>query len=114
MEDKVFDLLTKMYNEIQDMKSDMNDMKSEIKDMKSDMNDMKSEIKVINKKLDEKADKSDIVRLEHTLGDKIEALFDAGEIQIDRDTEVATNLKRVENKVDKLELKVIRNSLRKN
>ena len=100
MEDKVFDLLTKMYNEIQDMKSDMNDMKSEIK--------------VTNKKLDEKADKSDIIRLEHTLGNKIEALFDAIEIQIDRNTEVATNLKRVENKVDKLELKVIRNTLREN
>ena len=107
MEDKVFDLLTKMYSEIQDIKQD-------VSGLKQDVSNMKSEISTINNKLDDKADKTDIVKLENTFGDKINALFDAREIQIDRDTEVATNLKRVENKVDKLELKVIRNNLREN
>ena len=52
LEDKVFELLTKMYSE------------------------MTEQFKEINSKLDEKADKSDIVRLENELNPKVEALFD--------------------------------------
>lgn len=52
MEDKVFELLTKMYSE------------------------MAEQFKEINDKLDKKADKNDIVRLENELNPKVEALFD--------------------------------------
>lgn len=52
MEDKVFDLMEKMYAE------------------------MKQQFEEVNKKLDEKADKTDIVKLENDLVPKIEALFD--------------------------------------
>ncbi|HWR60586.1 MAG TPA: hypothetical protein VN580_03195, partial [Clostridia bacterium] len=52
LEDKVFELLTKMYSE------------------------MTGRFETLENKLDEKTDKSDIVRLENELTPKIEALFD--------------------------------------
>ncbi len=55
--------------------------------------------------------KQNIVRLESKMDDKLSALFDAREVGIDKETEISTGLQRVENKVDKLELKVLRNNL---
>lgn len=52
MDDKMFELITNMYSE------------------------MKQQFDVVNKKLDEKANKTDIVKLENDLVPKIEALFD--------------------------------------
>lgn len=52
LEDKTFELLTKMYSE------------------------MKGQFEEVKSKLDEKADKSDIVRMENELNPKVEALFD--------------------------------------
>lgn len=52
MEDKTFELLTKMYSE------------------------MTERFKELNRKLDGKADKSDIVRLENDRGQKLDSLFD--------------------------------------
>lgn len=62
MEEKIFDLMTKMYAEMQDMKSEMQDMKREI-----------NEVKGIQ------------IRMEQNLTQKIDALFDAREVQIDVD-----------------------------
>lgn len=52
MEDKAFELLTKMYSDINE------------------------QLNQINKKLDTKADKSDIIRMENDHGHKLDALFD--------------------------------------
>lgn len=52
MEDKVFELLTEMYSKITE------------------------QFKEVNRKLDGKADKSDIARLENELNPKVQALFD--------------------------------------
>lgn len=56
---EMFELMTKIYAEVQgiklemnDMKSEMNDMKSEMKDMKSEMKDMKKEQSKTNERLD--------------------------------------------------------------
>lgn len=59
MEDKTFELLTKMYSEMTEKFSEMD-----------------KQFKEINKKLDDKADKTDIVRLENELNPKVQALFD--------------------------------------
>lgn len=91
MEDKIFDLMTKMYAEMQDMNKTLN---ARIDTIQKDV----SEVKSIQ------------MRMEQDLGVKIEALFDAREVQIDVDEKVANNLQRVETKVDKLELKVIRHN----
>jgi hypothetical protein len=37
MDDKVFDLITKIYSEVQGIKSEMQDIKIEMKDMKADI-----------------------------------------------------------------------------
>ena len=103
MEDKLFDLMTKMYNEMQGMKSEMQDMKQSI-------NTIDSRLDTIESKLDEKADKKDIALLEHKILDKINALFDAREVQIDRETEMARDIKQVQGTVEKIELKIIKNS----
>ena len=58
-----------------DIKTEMNDMKTEMNDMKMEMNDMKTEMKMgfkgmmaeslaMDKKVDEKADKKDLLVLE--------------------------------------------------
>ncbi|MDU6361009.1 MAG: hypothetical protein ACLSH8_03210 [Zhenhengia sp.] len=87
MEKQLFELMTKMYNEIQEMKENM------------------------ATKEDVKSIKQDIVKLEHKIDEKLEALFDAREVGIDKDAEISTSLQRVETKVDKLELRVLRNNI---
>ena len=87
MENQLFELMTKMYAEMQQMRE---------------------EISIINEKLDSKVDKKDLVELEYRISEKLDVLFDAREVGIDKDTEISQGLSRVENKVDKLELKVLR------
>lgn len=59
MEEKVFELLTKMYSE------------------------MTEKFMEINNKLDKKAEKSDIVRLENDHGKKLDSLFDGYKLLAD-------------------------------
>lgn len=99
MEQQLFDLMTKMYNEMQESN----------KQLRDEMQSMRVEL---NEKLDKKSDKQDIVNLEYSLTEKIAALFDAREVQIDKEIELSTNVKRVENKLDKLELKVVRSNIK--
>ncbi len=77
MEDKSFELLTKMYSE------------------------MTEQFKEINKKLDEKADKNDIIRLENELNPKVKALFDGYKQHTDI-------LERIETEVTKQEEIIMR------
>ncbi len=77
MEDKVFDLIEKIYAE------------------------MKQQFEIVNKKLDEKVDKTDIVRFENDLAPKIEALFDGYK----QNTET---LNRIEKEVSKQEEIIMR------
>lgn len=83
MEDKSFVLLSKMYSEIMQKFDNMN-----------------QQFDIINRKLDEKADKTDIVRLENELKPKIEALFD-GYKQHDMKLEAIE--KKLDNLTDKLD-----------
>ena len=92
MEDKLFELMTKMYNEMQDMKSNMA--------TKDDLNSVKCELK------------QDIAQLEHKTLNKINALFDARQMQIDHETAMARDIKQMQGTVEKIELKIIRNSQR--
>lgn len=96
MEKELFELMTKLYNKVESMETEMKEMKQELK---QDILDAKQELK------------QDIVRLENKMDDKLSALFDAREVGIDKETEISTGLQRVESKVDKLELKVLRNNL---
>lgn len=99
MEKQLFELMTKLYNKVEDIESEM----------QKGFNQLKSRIGSVEKEVREI--KSTQLRMENTLGTKIDALFDAREVQIDIDEKVAHNLQRVETKVDKLEWRVLRNNL---
>ncbi len=58
--DKIFELMTKLYNEMNDIKSEVkgiksevNDINSEVKDIKSEVNDIKSEVKGIKSEVND-------------------------------------------------------------
>ena len=70
------------------------------------MQGVKGELKEVNKKLDDKADKTDIVRLEDTLTEKLGGLFDARELQLDSKAHTDSALERIENKLDHLNMDV--------
>ncbi len=75
MEDKMFELITKMYSEIT------------------------TKLEIMDKKLDNKADKQDIVRIENKLDNDSKALFDGY-------TQTFEKLIAVEKKVDDISSKV--------
>lgn len=77
MEDKVFDLIEKMYAE------------------------MKQQFELVNKKLDKKSDKTDIVKLENDIVPKIQALFDGYKQNTEK-------LDRIEKEVSKQEEIIMR------
>ncbi|HPO06358.1 MAG TPA: hypothetical protein PK429_00135, partial [Candidatus Pacearchaeota archaeon] len=67
--------ISDMKAEISDMKTEMSDMKTEMSDMKTEMSDMKTEMRmgfkgmmaesvVIDRKMEKKADKKDLLILE--------------------------------------------------
>lgn len=95
MDDKLFDLMTKMYNEMQDIKSDMQDMKSDIERIENKVDILSNHF----------------TQFENNITAKVDALFDAREAGIDKEAEISSGLQRVEHKVDKLELKVLRQNL---
>lgn len=82
MENQLFDLMTKMYNEMQEVKTKVNSMESKMNGMESKMA-TKEDIKDI---------RQDIVRLENKMDDKVSALFDAREVQTSSILKIEKNI----------------------
>ncbi|TCL74186.1 hypothetical protein EDC14_1004124 [Hydrogenispora ethanolica] len=72
------------------MTQDMTEMKADISSLKTDVDQFKT------------AD----VRIENDLGEKVRALFDAREVQLDVNDRIIESLSRIESKIDRLSLKV--------
>ncbi len=108
MEKELFELMTKLYNKVESIENKFEKMESEMHEMKENMA-TKDDVDKINSRLD--SVEQSIVKLENKMDNKLSALFDAREVGIDKETEISTGLQRVESKVDKLELKVLRNNL---
>ncbi len=87
MEDKTFELLTRMYNEFTSFKSDMNEFRHET-----------------NKKLD--AVNGHIIRLENEHGQKHDALFDGYKQTYEKLQEHDKRFDDIETKMDNLSLEV--------
>lgn len=87
MEDKLFELITKMYA------------------------DMNSKFDEINKKLDMKADKSGIVRIEDKLEDNSKVLFDGYKQTYEKLTDIEKKVVEISDKIQKqdVEIRVIKN-----
>ena len=87
------DTLKLILEKITQMDTKITRLDTKVTEIDTKMFEMDTKIFEINQKLDTKADKSDIVRIENTLGDKVKALFDDREVKADA-------LKRIEDKVD--------------
>lgn len=87
MDDKLFELITKMYNEIQDIKQTISHIESTM------------------------VTKQDLEQLEHRANNKTSALFDAQEIQLNKSIDISLKLVDLDGKLDKLVLKLIKHSL---
>ncbi|MGK0466230.1 MAG: arsenate reductase-like glutaredoxin family protein [Clostridium sp.] len=87
IEDKTFDLMSKMYTE------------------------MNLKFDEINIKLDKKTDKSDIVRIEDKLENKTKVLFDGYSQTYEKLTNIEKKLEDISTKVEKqdIEIRVIKN-----
>ena len=102
MEDKTFDLLGKMYTEINTRFGEIN----------TRFGEMNSRFDELNIKLDKKADKNDIVRLEDKLDNKTKALFDGYTLTYEKLTDIEKKLEYISIKVEKqdIEIRVIKNN----
>lgn len=87
MEDKTFELLTKMYGEFTEFRKDMNAFRKETKE-------------------DIRSLKNDVLRIENEHGSKLEALFDGYKQQEKILNEHSKQLADVNNKLDYLTLSV--------
>jgi arsenate reductase-like glutaredoxin family protein len=101
MDDKTFDLMGKMYTE----------MNSKFGEMNSRFDEMNSRFDEINIKLDKKADKNDIIRIEDKLENKTKALFDRYTQTYEKLTAIEKTLEHISIKVEKqdIEIRVIKN-----
>lgn len=72
--------------------------------LSQDNTEIKQNIQTIDERL-EKVE-SAVIRIENDHGDKLQALFDAREAQIDVNERIFDALNRIEGKVDRLALKV--------
>ena len=85
MEDKTFDLMSKLYSEMNSKFDEMN--------LKFDRID--SRFDGIDKKLDKKADKNDIVRIEDKLENNSKALFDGYALTYEKLSDIGKKLEDI-------------------
>ncbi len=90
MEDKMFELVTKMYDEFSEFRKDMNEFKKDMIEFKEDMNEFRKET---NKEI--RGLKNDVIRFEN----KLDAVFDGYKQTFEK-------LMVVEKKVDDISAKV--------
>lgn len=101
MEDKSFELMSKLYTEM-NLKFDK---------INSRFDGIDSRFDIIGEKLDAKADKTDIVRIEDKLDNNSKALFDGYTLTYEKLSDLEKQLKDISSKVEKqdIEIRVIKN-----
>ncbi|MGL5677619.1 MAG: hypothetical protein ACRDDX_14515 [Cellulosilyticaceae bacterium] len=108
--DQMFELMTKMYSEMQEgfkgMKQQLTNVETRVENIETRVENIETRLENVEK--DVKEVKHMQIKMEQRLGDKIEALFDAREVQMDTEKQVVQHLECVETKVDRLELRVLR------
>lgn len=96
MEDKVFDLLERLYVDVQDMKTDMQDMKTDMQDMKVNM----------ATKQDLSGVKQNIARLEIKMDINHKALYDGYRQSIEGIEEIKDEMKKLTDRVENQEIQL--------
>ncbi len=130
MEDKSFELMTKMYNEMQsqfkdvrndikgirtevkDMQTGMKDMQTEMTDMRTEMTDMRTEMTDMRAEMEEGFDKvyQEMLRMEQKYDSQIDALFDGYKQNTEAITELRKDVQVLSQKVEthEVKLKIVR------
>lgn len=108
MDDKLFDLMTKMYVDMKEMRADISVLKTDVSELKSDVSELKSDVSVL--KTDMIGVKSDIAKLynklESSIEPKIEALFDGYKQTYELEKENSRKLDDIAEKVKKQEVEI--------
>ena len=105
MEDKMFELMIKMYSEFtefrKETKSDINGLKDDINGLKDDVNGLKDDVNGL---------KGDVVRIEYKLDTNSKALFDGYSQTYEKVVSVEKAVNELASKVEKqeVEIKVIK------
>ncbi len=94
-----------MQEDIVDLKGSQAKMQEDIVDLKSSQAKMQEDI--VDLKSSQEKMQGDILRIEDTMHDKFGALFDARQAQLECNFRVENALTRIENKLDKAELRAI-------
>jgi chromosome segregation ATPase len=115
MDDKLFDLVSKMYSEMQEMQADIKETKADLKEVKADLKETKADLKETKADLKEtKADlketKSDVKRLfikiENDIEPKLQALFDGYKQTYEMTKANSIKLDEIAEKVTKQEVEI--------
>lgn len=92
MDQKVMELLTKIYQTQTEMRSELKVLRTEFKELSTDQETIAQNVAKI------------ITVVEHDVAQKIGAIFDFREIQIDHNQKTEQALERIEAKVEVLQL----------
>lgn len=106
-------------SDIADLKTDVAGLKTDVATLKTDVADLKTDVATLKADVTDLKDnqvkmqadisglKEDVLRIEDTMHDKFGALFDARQAQLECNFRVENTLTRIENKLDKAELRSI-------
>lgn len=97
MEDKMFELVTKMYDEFSEFRKDMNEFKKDMIEFKEDMNEFRKET---NKEI--RGLKNDVIRFEN----KLDAVFDGYKQTFEKLTVVEKKVDDISAKVEKQDVEI--------
>ncbi|WP_027628237.1 hypothetical protein [Ruminiclostridium cellobioparum] len=97
MEDKMFELVTKMYDEFSEFRKDMNEFKEDMNEFKEDMNEFRKET---NKEI--RGLKNDVIRFEN----KLDAVFDGYKQTFEKLTVVEKKVDDISAKVEKQDVEI--------
>lgn len=94
MEDKVFELMTKMYGEFSEFRQNMNEFKQDMNEFKQDMNEFRKETR------------NDIIRLENKIDSTSKALFDGYNQTFEKLTVLEKKVDDISAKVEKQDVEI--------
>lgn len=99
MDQKVMELLAKIYQTQTEMQSEMKELRIGFKELKTGFNDLRTDQETIAQNV-----AKIVIVVEHDVAQKIGAIFDFREIQIDYNQKTELALERIEAKVEVLQL----------
>jgi uncharacterized coiled-coil DUF342 family protein len=94
MDDRLFELMTKMYSEMQEMKGDISSIKTDLAETRSDVAETKSDVRKIYNKI------------ENNIEQKLETLFDGYKQTYELEKDNSKKLDDIAEKVVKQEVEI--------